>query len=57
VLTKAGNKLQYTSKKTGEIISEFRKNWTEDKLLLIMSEWDSSALPVTAPEPDETEEA
>jgi len=57
VLTKAGNKLQYTSKKTGEIISEFRKNWTEDKLLLIMSEWDSSALPITAPEPDETEEA
>ena len=57
VLTKAGNKLQYTSKKTGEIISEFRKNWTEDKLLLIMSEWDNSAMALPVSEPDETEEA
>jgi len=47
VLTKSGNKLQYVSKKTGEISSEFRKNWTEDKLLVIMAEWDSSAAVVT----------
>ena len=42
VLTKSGNKLQYVSKKTGEIFSEFRKNWTEDKLMTIMLEWDNS---------------
>ena len=42
VLTKSGNKLQYVSKKTGEIFSEFRKNWTEDKLMVIMQEWDST---------------
>ena len=42
VLTKSGNKLQYVSKKTGEIMSEFRKNWSEDKLMTIMLEWDSA---------------
>ena len=47
ILTKSGNKLQYVSKKTGEISSEFRKNWTEDKLMTIMLEWDYSI--VTAP--------
>jgi recombination protein RecA len=44
VLTKAGNKLQYTSKKTGEIVAEFRKNWSEDKLMTIMMEWDNSVV-------------
>jgi len=56
VLTKSGNKLQYISKTTGEVVSEFRKNWTEDKLKVIMDEWDESA--VTAPViTEETEEA
>jgi recombination protein RecA len=55
ILTKSGNKLQYISKKTGEISSEFRKNWTEDKLMTIMLEWDNSI--VTAPVTiEETEE-
>ena len=55
ILTKSGNKLQYVSKKTGEISSEFRKNWTEDKLMTIMLEWDNSI--VTAPViAEETEE-
>jgi len=55
ILTKSGNKLQYVSKKTGEISSEFRKNWTEDKLMTIMLEWDNSI--VTAPATvEETEE-
>ncbi len=45
ILTKAGNKLQYTSKVTGEILSEFRKNWTEDKLKVIMDEWDETTIP------------
>jgi len=44
ILTKSGNKLQYVSKKTGEISSEFRKNWTEDKLMSIMLEWDNSVI-------------
>jgi hypothetical protein len=43
VLSKVGNKLAYTSKETGEIVAEFRKNWTEDKLHVIMSEWDAKA--------------
>jgi len=55
ILTKSGNKLQYVSKKTGEISSEFRKNWTEDKLMTIMLEWDNSI--VTSPLiAEETEE-
>ena len=44
VLSKVGNKLAYTQKSTGEIIAEFRKNWTEEKLMLIMSEWDSNSI-------------
>jgi recombination protein RecA len=55
VLTKSGNKLQYVSKTTGEIISEFRKNWTEDKLKVIMDEWDETVAPEVAQQ--ETEEA
>jgi recombination protein RecA len=55
VLTKSGNKLQYVSKTTGEIISEFRKNWTEDKLKVIMDEWDETITPEVAQQ--ETEEA
>jgi hypothetical protein len=55
VLTKSGNKLQYISKASGEVFSEFRKNWTEEKLSVIMEEWDESA--VTAVLVEETEEA
>jgi recombination protein RecA len=55
VLTKSGNKLQYVSKTTGEIISEFRKNWSEDKLKVIMDEWDETITPEAAQQ--ETEEA
>jgi hypothetical protein len=42
VLTKVGNKLAYTDKETGEIVAEFRKNWTEEKLKLIMQQWDET---------------
>ena len=38
VLVKSGNKLAYTTS-SGEIMSEFRKNWTSDKLDVIMKEW------------------
>jgi recombination protein RecA len=44
VLSKVGNKLAYTNKETGEIIAEFRKNWTEDKLTVIMKQWDNSLI-------------
>jgi recombination protein RecA len=59
VLSKVGNKLAYTSKETGEIIAEFRKNWTEDKLQMIMKEWDDKAAEsLTTTEPiEESEEA
>jgi recombination protein RecA len=57
VLSKVGNKLAYTDKDSGEIIAEFRKNWTEDKLMLIMKQWDGSAVPsLTTEEPVTTEE-
>lgn len=51
VLVKSGNKLQYISKKTGEVISEFRKNWTEDKLKIIMDEWDEAAATLPSEDP------
>jgi len=41
ILSKVGNKLAYTDKESGEIVAEFRKNWTEDKLHLIMNQWDA----------------
>lgn len=44
VLAKVGNKLAYTSKETGEIIAEFRKQWTEEKLMKIMLEWDTQTV-------------
>ena len=43
VLSKSGNKLAYINKSTGEIIAEFRKNWSEEKLIAIMNDWDSVA--------------
>jgi len=56
ILTKSGNKLQYVSKETGEVVSEFRKNWTEDKLKLIMDEWDESAVGASNSPVEESEE-
>ena len=56
ILTKSGNKLQYVSKKTGEIVSEFRKNWTEDKLMTIMLEWDNLAIIPTISTTEDQEE-
>jgi recombination protein RecA len=44
VLSKVGNKLAYTDKESGEIVAEFRKNWTEEKLQLIMRQWDSTSV-------------
>ena len=44
ILTKNGNKLEYVSPVTGEIIKEFRKGWTNDKLQIIIDEWDKNPL-------------
>ena len=57
VLSKVGNKLAYTSKETGEIVAEFRKNWSEGKLMTIMKEWDASAVNTTISLDQEEEEA
>ena len=57
VLTKSGNKLQYISKETGDVYSFFRKGWTEDKLKIIMDEWDEAAMDVAAVVAEDTEEA
>lgn len=56
VLSKVGNKLAYTSKKTGEIVAEFRKNWTEEKLMPIMLEWDEESVHKPTVEVTESEE-
>jgi hypothetical protein len=56
VLSKVGNKLAYTSKSTGEIVAEFRKNWTEDKLRMIMGEWDNSFAATLTTVPETVEE-
>jgi hypothetical protein len=56
VLSKVGNKLAYTSKGTGEIIAEFRKGWSEDKLMKIMAEWDASAVATASTPIEEIEE-
>ena len=39
IVTKVGNKLQYISPVTGEEIKEFRKQWTEERLQIVMDEW------------------
>jgi RecA/RadA recombinase len=45
ILVKTGNKLEYTSPVTGEVIKEFRKGWTGEKLDIIMSEIDHVPTP------------
>ena len=59
ILVKSGNKLAYTTA-SGEIMSEFRKNWTGDKLDIIMKEWgnkdfDDESEELEAPEQENIE--
>ena len=59
ILVKSGNKLAYTTT-SGEIMSEFRKNWTGDKLDIIMKEWgnkdfDDESEELEAPEQENIE--
>lgn len=46
IVTKTGNKLEYVSPITGEVIKEFRKGWTRDKLQIIIDEWNQAPKPV-----------
>ena len=39
IVIKTGNKLEYTSPVTGEVIKEFRKQWTGERLQVIIDEW------------------
>jgi hypothetical protein len=52
IVKKDGNKLTYISPITGEIIKEFRKGWTDDKLMIIINEWKETPVQVNA-EPEE----
>jgi len=59
ILVKSGNKLAYTTA-SGEIMSEFRKNWTGDKLDIVMNEWgnkdfDDESEELEAPEQENIE--
>ena len=54
ILVKVGNMLQYTSPVTGEINKAFRKNWTDEQLDIIMSEY-AKHTPVTNKEETEDE--
>ena len=44
IVTKVGNKLSYVSPVTGEEIKEFRKAWTNEKLQVIIDEWDHNPI-------------
>lgn len=44
IVAKTGNKLEYVSPVTGEVIKEFRKAWTGDKLQVIIDEWGQNPL-------------
>ena len=57
ILTKDGNKLSYTSPVTGEIIKEFRKGWSDDKLNVVMQEYAAKYAELGKPQaPQESEE-
>jgi RecA/RadA recombinase len=57
ILVKDGNKLSYTSPVTGEIIKEFRKGWTDEKLDIIMQEYKLFKVAVVPmPEEETTDE-
>jgi len=43
LLVKQGNRLKYITKKGDEMI-EFRKNWSDEKLDVVMSEWNDENL-------------
>ncbi len=57
-LVKQGNRLRYVSPKTGEEIIEFRKNWTGEKLDIIMADIEGTDLvPLSTIEAEQEAEA
>jgi hypothetical protein len=44
IIKKTGNKLEYISPVTGEVIKEFRKQWTPERLKVVMAEFDQHNL-------------
>jgi RecA/RadA recombinase len=44
IVIKNGNKLEYVSPVTGEIIKEFRKGWTNEKLQIVIDEWNQNPI-------------
>lgn len=53
IVTKTGNKLEYVSPVTGEVIKEFRKDWTGEKLQIIIDEWGQNPAAEDIPELEE----
>lgn len=45
IVVRVGNKLEYVSPVTGEVIKEFRKQWTGERLQVIIDEWDQHKQP------------
>ena len=43
LLVKQGNRLKYITK-SGEEIIEFRKNWTDEKLDIVINDWNNEDL-------------
>ena len=52
-LKKSGNRLEYTSPTTGEVMLEYRKAWTGDKLQIIMNDIINTPVTETPVEADE----
>ena len=52
-LKKSGNRLEYTSPTTGEVMLEYRKAWTGDKLQIIMNDIINTPVTETPVEVDE----
>ena len=52
IVDKTGNKLEYVSPVTGEVIKEFRKGWTGEKLQVIIDEWNQNPKTVNDVEED-----
>ena len=55
IVTKVGNKLEYVSPATGEVIKEFRKGWTGEKLQLVIDDWDHAPQKVQVTEDFDTD--
>lgn len=54
IVNKTGNKLEYVSPVTGEVIKEFRKQWTGERLQVIIDEWNQ--LPDAVEEEDDIDQ-